>query len=430
MNSAQARRILVMVCILHAATHMYTVFLAPLNGDLKAFFGLTLDSDVTFFFTLYLVCYAASNLLSGFLCGRVQSRTLLAVGPFVNGLSIASLYLLTPQHYGAMAVLIALGALGGGLYHPVANMLLTRAFPDSKGRALGIVGIGASFAFVAAPWTASVLVHKDICTWQTVCLIYGAIGVVSGIGAWLFVPPDSAYGPVLAAYDTDAASPSPSGAVAWFTAFMVLVIAGREIASWGTTAVTQQFIRKAPEYAVDPGLLVGLVFMPGIIVQPLAGKWSDTLGRERVLAAGIFGIALALWLIPHTPPALIMLPYIFMGIAMTATVPTSEALLAERCPVHLRGRVFGFTITAGIALGALGPKLAGAIADAGERSLGAYRNAFFALSGVTLFSAMLAVFLKPVARALNVERFGQSAQRSLASQPSPLTPAVNADAGS
>jgi hypothetical protein len=59
-------------------------------------------------------------------------------------------------------------------------------------------------------------------------------------------------------------------------------------------------------------------------------------------------------------------------------------------------------------MGSLGPKLVGFVADAGDRSVEAYRNAYWSLAGLVFVGFVLALFLKPLARALKVDRFGQT----------------------
>jgi len=372
MSNASPRRILIVVAFLHGATHLYTTFLQPLNSDLRAFFGLTLDKQITLIPTVYFICYAASNLLSGFLVTRMAPRTLLAVGPIVNGLSIAAMYFLKPEHYAGMLGLTALGALGGGLYHPVGNLMLTEAFPLERGRVLGISGIGACVAFIVAPLLSSNLVHRGFCSWQMVCLLYGCAGVVAGVCAILLLPRGHTRDVFAVGTETTADRNNETRAVLYFAGLMVLVTAGREMASWGTTAITQQFTLATYKEPVDAGLLLALIFAPGMIVQPLAGRWSDIVGRERVLCG---------------------------------------ALVADRAPPRLRGLAFGIVITAAFGTGSLGPLITGFVADSGQRTAEAYRWGFWTLAVIVTCSFLVALTAKSVAKQLGVVRFGRSGEQ-------------------
>lgn len=413
MSNASPRRILIVVAFLHGATHLYTTFLQPLNSELKEYFGLTLDKQVTLIPAVYFICYAASNLLSGFLVTRVAPRTLLAIGPIVNGLCIAAMYFLKPEHYLGMLGLTALGALGGGLYHPVGNLLLTEAFPLERGRVLGISGIGACVAFIVAPLLSSNLVHRGFCSWQMVCVLYGCAGVAAGICALMLLPRGHTRDVFAVGTETTASRNSETRAVLLFAGLMVLVTAGREIASWGTTAITQQFTLATYKEPVDAGLLLALIFVPGMIVQPLAGRWSDIVGRERVLCGALACAALSLIILPLVPRDWIYVPYLMFGSAMMASVPTSDALVADRAPPRLRGLAFGIVITAAFGTGSLGPLITGFVADSGHRTAEAYRWGFWTLAGIVTFSFMVALMAKSFATRLGVVRFGRSDEQVL-----------------
>jgi len=404
MTAASPARILIVVSLLHGATHLYTIFLSPLNPELQVFFGLTNDREVAFFQTVYLVVYALSNLVAGILATRFSPRVLLAAGPLINGLAVMGMSKLGHDHYAGMCLLTALGAAGGGLYHPVANLLLTETFPTQKGRALGLSGIGASVAFTTGPYSSGALVHALGWTWQDVTLLFGCAGLVCGALAWAFLPHRA--GGFSAAGVPPAAGENRVEAslktVLIFAAFAMLVMGGREVISWGAANSTSLFLKNVHNNQNNAGFLLAMVFAPGLIVQPLAGQWSDTLGRERVLFAALLLLGVSLYAIPLVSEAWLVVPYMLLGTAMLATIPTFEALVADRTPVSLRGLVFGLVITAGIGTGALGPYMVGAIADAGHNSPEAYRLAYGTLAALAIACACLSLTLKPMARRLGL----------------------------
>lgn len=421
-----ALRVLVVVALLHGATHIYWTFLQPLNLHLKDYFGLEHDAGVTFLHSLYLAVYALSNLGAGVLAARLSPRLLLALGPALNGGAFIALSWVRPDGYAYACMFFALGAFGGGLYHPVANLLLTERFPDSKGRALGWSGVGASLAFIVGPWGASALVERAGWNWQQVTLLYGCYGLLCGALAAAFVPARHAnqgapegLAPLRPFGESTFTKLRP---ILLFAIFLVAVMGGRELASWGTTAVTAQFVDKTYAPAPNAGFLLAVIFAPGLVVQPVIGAWSDTLGRERVVAAALFILALGLIATPLVPAHLVVVCYLVMGSAIMATIPTYEALIADRTPVELRGLVFGIVITSGILVGSMGPYLVGAIADAGGRTADSYRHAFFTMAGITGICACMALGLKPVATALRLQGTENGAREALAPPRPSLSP--------
>ncbi len=396
--------------MLHGATHLYTNFLNPLNPELKAFFGLQLDKEVAVFSTIYFVVYASSNLLCGFMVTKVPARVLLSVGPIINGLAVSSMSFLPPKAYGLMCGLIALGAAGGGLYHPVGNLLITTTFPNSRGKALGIVGAGASIAFLTAPFFALWLVKNSGWTWQTVCFWYGLIGMACGVIAWFALSgmgsrtaaSDPGNQPISEASERMRKADPKFSAVIWFALFTIVVVAGREISSWGLSFVTRPFVEGNHHTPPNAGLLISLMFGSGLIMQPLAGRMSDKLVPEHV-ASVCLGImsAMMLWA-PSAPEGALIPLYLIMGGSLIATVPVMESLMAARTPTALRGLVFGIVITSGFGMGATGPFLVGAVADAGHREPWAYSSAFYVLAMIGCTSGITAILLRPIARRLGL----------------------------
>ncbi|GMV79221.1 MAG: hypothetical protein AMXMBFR7_04050 [Planctomycetota bacterium] len=404
MSAPRSHATLAIVSMLHGATHLHWVLLQPLNPEIMTYFGLTQDKQIGLLHTVFLILYAASNLVAGILASRFAPRGMLAGGPLLQGACMAAMSLLGPGDFGWLIALHGLGAAAGGLYHPLANLLLTTTYPHEKGQALGIAGIGASVAFVAAPWSASALVHHAGWHWQQVAFASGCVGMLCGAIAWIGLPArscDHEEGLVpLRPLDAAGASMRPL----WlFVALVVVVMAGREMGSWGTTASTRQFLDKTfGAQAPDAGLLLALLFLPGLIIQPVVGKLSDRMHRELVLGVTMLVMAGALVLMSRVPPGWLWLPYMLLGAAMQANVPTLEALVADRAPLRLRGLVFGVMITSGIAIGSGGPILAGALADAGGRRPEAYAQVFGLLAALCAASAVMCAALRPAARALGL----------------------------
>ncbi|HVZ02637.1 MAG TPA: MFS transporter [Dongiaceae bacterium] len=87
-------------------------------------------------------------------------------------------------------------------------------------------------------------------------------------------------------------------------------------------------------------------------VTPLAGIWSDRIGRPKVILAGFAVLALAhvAFAVADTP-ALVFLGAALWGIHSGLTQGVFSALVADHAPADLRGTAFGaFNLAAGIAV--------------------------------------------------------------------------------
>src|SRR5262249_31952400 len=139
--------------------------------------------QATLLVTLMMLAYILPSYPLGVLADRLNRKKLLATGLAINGLGFIGLSL-APSYAWALGCVMVAG-FGGSFYHPAATALIARLFPEARGRALGLVGIGASAGFFAGPiyagWRAVVSG-----TWRAPVFELGLLGVVAaGLFAWL-----------------------------------------------------------------------------------------------------------------------------------------------------------------------------------------------------------------------------------------------------
>jgi len=96
-------------------------------------------------------------------------------------------------------------------------------------------------------------------------------------------------------------------------------------------------------------VVMNLVSVP---LTPLAGSWSDKVGRNKVIGLGFLlliasHVAMAL----ATGPMLVWIGAGIWGVHLALTQGIFSALVADHAPVHLRGTAFGvFNLAAGTAI--------------------------------------------------------------------------------
>lgn len=133
-------------------------------------------------------------------------------------------------------------------------------------------------------------------------------------------------------------------------------------------------------------VVMNLVAVP---LTPLAGIWSDRIGRHRVIALGFGLLVLShVAMARATGPAMVWLGAGIWGLHLAFTQGVFSALVADYAPVHLRGTAFGvFNLAAGIAIfvGSAGMGLAWDLLGAGTA---------FALAALVNVAG-LALFLLP-----------------------------------
>ncbi len=401
MQTASNRHLwsVVAIAAVHGLVHAFSIFLSPLNDEIRRYFLADSVATITAFKSTYLVTYAASNLLFGFLTNRISARRTLSVGLAVNGAAIACFALVPPSGLGLMHALWLLAAMGGGVYHPVANVLITRLFPEGKGRVIGFTGTGAAVGFALGPLLTTGLTVTFGLDWQSVALIFGPFGVVASI--WVYatvqdaeraIPQPARPVGATGAAGAAGAAPTPAAAaglkaVAGVLVAVILIAGTREMAMWSVLDISDFFLLRLLEGPGYTGFYLFLLYAPGIIVQPLAGGLSDAIGRRWLATAAfvIYGGSVAA--VGLLPPAIVFLAYLGMGVGQAASIPTIEAFVADVAGPELRGAAYGVFFTAGIALGALGPGGSGLMVDTLGGGLDAFRLVFAVLGGAVLLAA-------------------------------------------
>src|SRR5437016_418403 len=167
---------------LHAFTHIYHVALMPLYLLIQRDLKLASVEQATLLLTLMMSAYFAPSYGMGVLADRFSRKKLLATGLAINGLGYVGLAF-APNYWWAVACVMVSG-LGGSFFHPAATSMVARLYPLNTGRALGLVGIGASIGFFIGPlysgWRA------DTAGWRAPVLELGSAGVLmAGLFAWL-----------------------------------------------------------------------------------------------------------------------------------------------------------------------------------------------------------------------------------------------------
>src|SRR6266550_5843723 len=182
-EQSHRNRTLWLVGTLHAFTHLYQVALLPLYLRIQQDLKLSSVEQATLLVTVMGLAYFIPSYPLGALADRLSRKKLLAAGLAINSLGFVGLSF-APNYAWALARMVAAG-FGGSFYHPAATALIARVFPDAKGRALGLVGIGASAGFCLGPiycgWRAVMTGN-----WRAPVLEVGLLGLAAAaLFAWL-----------------------------------------------------------------------------------------------------------------------------------------------------------------------------------------------------------------------------------------------------
>jgi DHA1 family multidrug resistance protein-like MFS transporter len=141
------------------------------------------------------------------------------------------------------------------------------------------------------------------------------------------------------------------------------------------------------------GWLVSTYSLMQLIFAPLWGTLSDRIGRKRVIAIGVLGYAVTLFLFGlATQFWMLFLTRTLSGILSSATMPTSMAYVGDNAPEGERSAGMGL-IGAATGVGIVGGPLLGGLLSARSLSL-----PFFFGAGLAGISFVLVLALLPESR--------------------------------
>src|SRR5215475_15655834 len=166
-----------LITIGHALTHWYPAtfyLLLPLIGNELGLSYVQIGSILT----TQALCGAISNIPGGlFVDSFGRKGVLMAVSLFWIG---APYLLMGFSHeYWLLLTCAALVGIGNNLWHPTAIPLLAQRFPDRKGLAVSIHGMGANVGDAVAPFVAGTLLAY--LSWREVVVINVIPGVVMAV---------------------------------------------------------------------------------------------------------------------------------------------------------------------------------------------------------------------------------------------------------
>lgn len=297
---------------------------------------------------------------AGMLAERVSVRILLAAGTLLAGAAFGCLA--ASQGYGMLVGLVLLTGVGSAVQHPLASMVISRAYPAANRRAaLGVYNFSGDLGKTAV--AAGVGAGVGLIGWQTTVVGYGCLVAVVGLFALVLL---GRVGRVAAAPATDAAREMSAG---WgftnpqgFTLLGAIHVADSACRTGFLTFLPFLLIAKGASMA-SVGVSLALVFVGGAAGKLACGLLADRMGIIRTVIATELATCLAIAAIVFLPLEWATLLLAPLGLALNGTSSVLYGTVAEFVREDRQGRAFGLFYTLGSAASATAPILFGLIGD-------------------------------------------------------------------
>jgi MFS family permease len=358
-----------LITIGHALTHWYPAtfyLLLPLIGSELGLSYMQIGSILT----TQALCGALSNIPGGLLVDSVSRKGLLMA---TSLFWVGAPYLLMGFSYDYWLLLTcaALVGIGNNLWHPAAIPLLAQHFPDRKGLAVSIHGMGANVGDAAAPFVAGVLL--GYLTWRQVVVVNVIPGIAMAVLVLVLLGGMQSK-PRAASADVRPAKRSFGDVLRDFRALLrnrVLIFlcassVFRSMTHGGLMAFLPIYLARELNYSTFMiGAAMAALQSAGFIASPISGHLSDKMGRRQIIMSsmGVTAVIIVFMIMAGQSSAFVFF-IAFLGFFFFSIRAVLQAWLLDATPENMSGSAIG-VLFAIQSLGlSIGPLVCGAIADA------------------------------------------------------------------
>jgi MFS family permease len=322
---------------------------------------------------------------AGWLVDRFGPRRLMMAGILLAGAALIGLS--SVSSLGMFYFFYFFNALGYVCGGPLPNqVLLTRWFEKSRGKAMGIAYLGIGLGGAAVPWISHFLVEHF--GWQAALRSLGFLVIVIAFPMAFFVKEPQV--PLRPAQ----VNSSEHWSRAFKSAPFYLLIVG-SMCSIAAVSGTQQnlklFLTLDAHYGQGQAArILSLVLASSMAGRLLMGWLADRFPKKHLMLLIYLLVAGAIpFLFVAGSPVLMYTFAILFGVGLGGDYMIIPLITAEIFDARLLGRLLGVILTAGGVAEAVAPWIVGHIRDVS----GSYSNGFLFLIAMSLLGAVVVAFL-------------------------------------
>ena len=278
-----------------------------------------------------------------------KRKLILSFGFFIGGSGF--LLMAVAPSFWFITVVSLLCGLGAAAYHPQATAFVVNAYPNDRGRMLGIHGWGGSVGHFLAPAIATVAIAALDWRWAMVIVAVPIIG--AGTGLWAYLPESS---------------PNPEAALKGALGRPIVVAA---LAFGLLNTVLYSFVTFVVKMLVDEGwaevtagaTLTTMLFI-GVVAQPVGGRIYDRFGGRNLFVCSNLGTILSVLLFSQTSGIVSLVAVGAIATFGFGLFPVSLAIASKIGGDSRTGFTVGVVFGVSGLLGAAARPAVGALAEA------------------------------------------------------------------
>jgi MFS family permease len=322
--------------------------MTTIADDLHTSFGtIGIISTITF------LTFGTGALIGGPLSDRIGSLKVAQISIGLGGLmSVVFLFANNVYVFGAGMFLMALWA---SFYHPTANGLIAKAFPENTGGSMGVHNAAGNFGQVFTPTVAFFL--GITFSWRISFVFFGVLSVLTAL--------------LLNRIDVNEGSMERNGSgyldfiktPGLWVILLYNVIVGSLFRS--VDLFFPSFLSTEKMYTGGLAAVANsMILFFGVIGQLAGGRGSDRYGSQRVLLITTAGMVMSLLILLVMPTTIAVPIFVFLyGISMFGHQPTVTNLVSKLSPRNMMGLAYGVMFFSAFGVGSISTSLTGWLAD-------------------------------------------------------------------
>ncbi|MBC27540.1 MAG: hypothetical protein CMM41_10045 [Rhodospirillaceae bacterium] len=328
---------IVLVGLGHGAVHWVYMVFTVLTPWIKGTFSLNY-SEIGMLHAIFHIASFAANVVSGVMVDISGKRVIFQVIAVMSG-GIAIFVCGLSGDFLTLALMMVVIGASNNLWHPAALAFLSQEYQGNKGYALSVHSVGASLGDILAPLIAvSLLVGFFQLSWQVTAFTSAVPVFIVGLALLILVSPKDTNKNIGGKKRGMDKRQYIAGLIALIKSRAILGLSA--MAAFRTSALFVIFFA-LPLYLVDnlglsekaQGLAMAMMQVGGFVTGPLAGTWSDRIGRRPIVIGGLSVITIAIFCLTIISDAVIFVAGItILGFALYAIRPVTQAWMMDLAP--------------------------------------------------------------------------------------------------
>ena len=373
----------------HGVAHLYDQGFPVLLPTIASQMGLG-TFQVSILLALRMGGFGAVNLGGGFFVDRLKRYWGLMLTWCMIGAGAAFALIGASPGFSVLLIAVLLVSVPGALWHLPATASLSQRFPDRRGFAIAIHGLGANVGNIVGPLLATGLLTVLV-LWRHVLFVFAGPAVVSSLFVWWALANLGKEG------DEQPRPVRTQLRGAWL-AVRKPVVLGLVLAAMLRGLGLDAIFHWTPFYLeeelgkshLDAGFHYALATGTGIVSAPILGLLSDRFGRKKVLVPGLLiaGV-LSLLVVGSGSSFLLALVLAGVGLFSFALHQIFQAAVLDEVRQGTEATAIGLIFGLSAALGVASPFVGFLIIE----RLGGYGSVFYYSGILTLISAAVIMLI-------------------------------------